>query len=181
MSVVAPLRPGDMPPTQPDLFDPGSSNPLYQSSLPESQIDDHLNSTHSGPSTPSSIPHRPPSRTEKRFICDHEGCLKAYHKPSRLAEHKLTHTGEVSSAMSNSKFEMATDPQRPHQCTYCSQSYVRSSHLSAHLRTHLSEEDKPFGCDAEGCEKRFWTKTHLKRHQAVHDQIAIYKVGLETR
>jgi len=34
---------------------------------------------------------------ERRYQCPHEGCDKAYTKPSRLAEHELSHTGEVSS------------------------------------------------------------------------------------
>lgn len=42
-----------------------------------------------------SPPARPPSRTERRFACAHAGCEKAYFKPSRLAEHALTHTGVV--------------------------------------------------------------------------------------
>jgi general transcription factor IIIA len=33
---------------------------------------------------------------ERRYQCPHEGCDKAYTKPSRLAEHELSHTGEVS-------------------------------------------------------------------------------------
>lgn len=32
----------------------------------------------------------------KRYICSHEGCSKAYTKPSRLAEHERSHTGQVS-------------------------------------------------------------------------------------
>jgi hypothetical protein len=43
----------------------------------------------------SPAPSRPPSRTERRYKCSAEGCDKAYFKPSRLAEHELTHTGEV--------------------------------------------------------------------------------------
>lgn len=49
----------------------------------------------SGASSPSTI-RRPPSRTEKNFVCGYPGCNKAYYKPSRLAEHELTHTGLVS-------------------------------------------------------------------------------------
>ena len=37
------------------------------------------------------------SNGEKSYICDFEGCMKAYTKPSRLIEHQRTHTGEVCS------------------------------------------------------------------------------------
>jgi hypothetical protein len=36
------------------------------------------------------------SNTKKRYHCTHEGCDKAYSKPTRLAEHERSHTGEVS-------------------------------------------------------------------------------------
>lgn len=39
--------------------------------------------------------HDWPSRTEKRFKCVYEGCDRAYTKPSRLAEHEMTHRNEV--------------------------------------------------------------------------------------
>lgn len=35
------------------------------------------------------------ANTKKRYQCTHSGCEKAYSKPSRLAEHERSHTGEV--------------------------------------------------------------------------------------
>lgn len=99
-------------------------------------------------------PRKPPNR-KSRYSCTWEGCTKTYTRPVRLAEHMRSHTGE-----------------RPFVCTYpdCSASYLRETHLAAHIRTHKNDEDKPLGCEEEGCDKRFWTNQHLKRHiKLVHE------------
>lgn len=36
---------------------------------------------------------------DRKYKCQWEGCDKAYTKPSRLAEHELSHTGEVRSSV----------------------------------------------------------------------------------
>ena len=38
----------------------------------------------------------PSLAVEKRYICEAEGCGKAFSKPAKLKEHALSHTGEVS-------------------------------------------------------------------------------------
>ena len=43
----------------------------------------------------------------KRFSCTYEGCAKAYSKPSRLAEHVRSHTGDVCDGPSFTRFEYA--------------------------------------------------------------------------
>ncbi|KAI0670027.1 hypothetical protein C8Q78DRAFT_160837 [Trametes maxima] len=93
---------------------------------------------------------RTPKR-EKRYACSFEGCSKAYSKPSRLAEHKRSHTGD-----------------RPFVCSACDKSYLRETHLQAHARTHLPSSSKPFACEEDGCGKRFWTAQHLRVHTELH-------------
>ncbi|KAI0704925.1 hypothetical protein BC835DRAFT_1315791 [Cytidiella melzeri] len=87
----------------------------------------------------------------KRFSCTHEGCMKAYTKPSRLAEHVRSHTGD-----------------RPYVCATCSKSYLRETHLQAHSRSHLDPSARPLVCDEPGCKKRFWTAQHLRVHNELH-------------
>jgi hypothetical protein len=81
-------NPGAGPPTAP-LLAPRPIKPARLDSPALSQA----NAVASSSKSP--VPSRPPSRTERRFKCTFEGCDKAYTKPSRLAEHELTHTGEV--------------------------------------------------------------------------------------
>ncbi|KAF9049912.1 transcription factor iiia [Panaeolus papilionaceus] len=96
--------------------------------------------------------------TKKRYKCTHEGCEKAYSKPSRLAEHERSHTNE-----------------RPFTCTTCKKAYLRESHLHAHARSHLPESARSFRCDRPNCEKRFWTSQHLRTHQSWHDGAKPYQ------
>ena len=64
---------------------------------------EHEHQTESEYDTDSIQPHAStsagPKRRERRYKCSHEGCLKAYTKPSRLAEHERSHTGDVCAAV----------------------------------------------------------------------------------
>jgi hypothetical protein len=73
----------------------GPSRPTVQQPI---ELDDEI------PSPPSRTKRAPKAKSrsrsatpagEKRYACQYEGCDKAYTKPSRLAEHELSHTGEV--------------------------------------------------------------------------------------
>ncbi|RDX55997.1 hypothetical protein OH76DRAFT_1427399 [Lentinus brumalis] len=91
------------------------------------------------------------SSAKKRYACTYEGCTRAYAKPSRLAEHERSHTGD-----------------RPYVCSTCNKSYLRETHLQAHARTHLPSSAKPYPCEEPGCGKRFWTSQHLRTHAELH-------------
>ncbi|KIK90842.1 hypothetical protein PAXRUDRAFT_662159 [Paxillus rubicundulus Ve08.2h10] len=87
-----------------------------------------------------------------RYPCTHPGCTKSYPKPSRLAEHCRSHTGE-----------------RPFTCGECGKSYLRETHLQAHSKSHLPESERPYVCtESSDCQRRFWTFQHLVVHENSH-------------
>ncbi|KAH8100626.1 hypothetical protein BXZ70DRAFT_972621, partial [Cristinia sonorae] len=96
-----------------------------------------------------SISARAPRK--KRYRCSYEGCTNSYSKPSRLAEHERSHTGD-----------------RPFVCSPCNKRYLRESHLQAHSRSHLPSSSRPFACTEDQCNKRFWTAQHLRAHVELH-------------
>ena len=61
---------------------------------------------------------------DRNYICDVEGCGKAFKSKSNLAQHKQTHSEE-----------------RPHQCPYCEKAYKHFKDLLTHVDTKHSKED----------------------------------------
>ncbi len=62
---------------------------------------------------------------------------------------------------------------RPYQCTFpgCDKSYLKSSHLASHVRSHTG--DRPYVCDFEGCLWRFPRADELVRHQRFGSQLLV--------
>lgn len=115
---------------------------------------------------------------KRKYHCTFSGCDKSYSKPCRLEEHERTHTGEVGLSIPISRsirrFAEPCRSQRPFVCTTCNKSYLRETHLQAHVRSHLPDSDRPFECP--GCLKRFWTAQHLKVHELTHKGEKPWKV-----
>ncbi|KAG9312012.1 hypothetical protein JVU11DRAFT_7285 [Chiua virens] len=108
---------------------------------------------------------------KSRYPCAYPDCTKSYSKPSRLAEHERSHTGEVRITMTTEflLLSYSSFTQRPLTCNSCGKSYLRESHLQAHSRSHLPETEKPYVCtESAECKKRFWTTQHLARHENSH-------------
>ncbi|KAH9946789.1 hypothetical protein B0H21DRAFT_877046 [Amylocystis lapponica] len=128
-----------------------SPSPSYDPLGTESEYEPDP-ASQAGPSTAGADNSTNTSRTPNgQYECTYEGCSKAYTKPSRLAEHQRSHTGD-----------------RPYVCATCNKSYLRETHLQAHARSHLPETAKPLSCDEPGCNKRFWTAQHLRVHEKIH-------------
>jgi uncharacterized Zn-finger protein len=157
---------------------------IHLASSPEPSFSEHSDFEQPATGAPSSGSSRKPilvngklvANTKRRYQCTHSGCDKAYTKPSRLAEHERTHTGEVRSRLIVYWAVLIWFLQRPFVCDTCQKSYFREAHLQAHARTHLPESSRPFVCDLEDCGKRFWTSQHLKVHQDWHNGAKPFQV-----
>ncbi|WPG98169.1 transcription factor IIIA-like protein [Acrodontium crateriforme] len=123
---------------------PAPSQPYTEHSLAETAM------------TPASTSRRP-----KRYICDFEGCDKAFDRPIRLETHKRSHTNE-----------------RPFACMEkgCDKTFLRNEHLTRHMKDKHGDE-RNYICtyivtSESGdlpCGKTFNTGTRLRRHIAAHE------------
>uniref|UniRef100_A0A8W7Q0S0 C2H2-type domain-containing protein n=1 Tax=Anopheles coluzzii TaxID=1518534 RepID=A0A8W7Q0S0_ANOCL len=96
---------------------------------------------------------RDPART---FRCAYEGCTKSYTRQSHLKAHELLHTGtlpfrcpwENCGAAFARSYELSRhrrkhSGERKFVCHICQQAFIRSDHLSCHVKRHTFRAKPP--------------------------------------
>ncbi|KAK0856954.1 hypothetical protein LTS02_010398 [Friedmanniomyces endolithicus] len=100
------------------------------------------------------------SKRPNKYICEVEGCGKAFNRPIRLVNHTRSHTNE-----------------RPFVCDEddCGKTFTRAEHLTRHKKDK-HDEARDHVCThvldtVEGgvCGRSFTTATRLRRHVAAHE------------
>ncbi|XP_052890006.1 zinc finger protein 420-like [Anopheles moucheti] len=92
------------------------------------------------------VPEPDPRRT---FRCSYEGCNKTYTRHSHLKAHELLHTGTLTfhcpwvdcGAAFARSYELSRhrrmhSGERKFVCHICQQAFIRSDHLSSHVKRH---------------------------------------------
>lgn len=131
------------------------SNTTSSSSSDEDSYKDH-NSKPETPATPATPRSPSVSKSSRplKYLCDFEGCGKAFSRPVRLQEHIRSHTNE----------RIFKCPHAP-----CTKDFLRDTHLKHHIKTvHTKERD--YVCDWKDCDKTFTTGQRLRKHREAHEK-----------
>ncbi|KAI0206123.1 hypothetical protein F4808DRAFT_192479 [Astrocystis sublimbata] len=68
--------------------------------------------------------------------------------------------------------EVATNQNQPHRCQTCNKAFPRRCELKKHEKRH----EKPYGCTAPDCDKRFGSKNDWKRHENTqHSNMEVWR------
>ncbi|KAK4103069.1 hypothetical protein N658DRAFT_300021 [Parathielavia hyrcaniae] len=77
-----------------------------------------------------------------------------------------SHPPAPQSMMGSFSSRVSSSTQKKHKCKVCDKRFTRPSSLQTHMYSHTGE--KPFGCEVEGCGRRFSVVSNLRRHKKVH-------------
>lgn len=94
--------------------------------------------------------------TEKKFLCETDGCGKAFWTAQHLKVHTQVHQGV-----------------KPFACTTtdCEASFAKHHQLRAHVaEAHCPPGTKPFRCEHLACDKSFSTNQKLVAHAKTHEE-----------
>ena len=112
---------------------------LHLSSSPSPGSDVYSESDYEPQPGPSTIPATTTidgpniaSLDKKRYSCSYEGCSKTYSKPSRLAEHERSHTGDVSNYAARPVREYSR-PSRDHFSARNATSRISGNLICRHI------------------------------------------------
>ena len=90
-------------------------------------------------------------KLERKFDCEHPGCLKSFTTKLQLKHHTNIHLG-----------------LKPYNCQICSKSFTQPTHLKIHQRVH--DGSRPYMCSV--CGKTFAIGSNMRKHLAIHDREA---------
>ncbi|CAH0558348.1 unnamed protein product [Brassicogethes aeneus] len=98
---------------------------------------------------------------EKPYVCNFEGCTKAYKTSSALSHHKKTHLNI-----------------RNYRCDICEKCFYTSNHLKDHMYIHTGERN--FTCQI--CDRSFKRKDQLTAHYKIHGKKGIeHEIKVDTQ